>query len=81
MKDDIGIICIVDAMALFSFFVDVLQMSLNVFKDYLTYQLKEVEKGSTLQQEEMNQLKMTLEVIGVLKPELVVQDMTSSHTT
>ena len=81
VKEDIGTISIVDAMALFSFFVNVLQTSLNVFKDYLTYQLKEVEKGSTLQQEEMNQLKMTLEVIGVLRPELVVQDMTSFHTT
>lgn len=74
VKKDIGTICIVDALALFSFFVDVLQTSLSVFKDYLIQQLKEVEKGSTLQHEEMNQLKMTLEVIGMLKPEYLHQN-------
>lgn len=73
VKKDIGTICVIDALALFSFFVDVLQTSLSVFKDYLIHQLKEVEKGSTLQHEEMNQLKMMLEVIGMLKPEYLHQ--------
>lgn len=73
VKEDIGTICIVDALSLFSFFVSVLQTSLKVFKDYLLYQLKEVEKGSTLQHEEMNQLKMTMELIETMNPDRLHQ--------